>query len=480
MGFYKKCLTGAIPAVALALAAFTTVAVRAETIDFVPVYDAGDADEETGFGQVDQWYRIGKYEVTNTQYVEFLNAVAKDEDTHGLYNIAMGSGRGGIKRSGFPGAWSYTAKSGYEEMPVNYVSLFDAYRFINWLENGQPGVGSGVAQDATSTEDGAYTFGPTGAASLNAEAMYRVPTEDQWYKAAYHDPNQGGAGVGGYWDFATQSDAPPTSESPDDVPAGGRANGSANYLDTDGYAVGWQRYTSDVGAYTTTTSAYGTHDQNGNIDEWTDTQDGAHNVVRGGSYETDLTFLMAGQFVTTTPTSEGPAVGFRIVSKPEDQPVAPTLDPIYPENTQEGTPFVAVAFGADAGVLLIDTIQAHDEDLITGFGESLTFSIQPNTAQNANPYPPGLPEGLASIGSQFIQKTGEDTATFSWDPRVLDRATTLMGDQYDVVVRVEDVYGNSAERVLTLEIVPEPSTVLMMVSMGVMGLLVWWRRRSKV
>ncbi len=207
MGFYKKRLTGMISAVALALAALTTVAVRAETIEFVPVYDAGDADD-TGFGHVEQPYQIGKYEVTNAQYVEFLNAVATDEDEHGLYNRAMGSGGGGIKRSGSNTyGWSYTTKDGYENRPVNYVSLLDAYRFINWLENGKP-------QDATSTENGAYTFGLTGAASLNADAMYRVPTNDQWYRAAYHDPNQGGAGVEGYWAFATQSNDDPDNNSP--------------------------------------------------------------------------------------------------------------------------------------------------------------------------------------------------------------------------------------------------------------------------
>ena len=91
---------------------------------------------------------------------------------------------------------------------------------------------------------------------------------------------------------------------------------------------------------------------------------------------------------------------------------------------------------------------------------------------NVNPYPPGLSDAN-------IQWTGNDTAAFSWDPS-LD-PTVVFGNKYDVVVRVTDTFdGNYADQVLTLEIVPEPSTVLMMVSMGIMGLLVWWRRRSKV
>jgi hypothetical protein len=47
-----------------------------------------------------------------------------------------------------------------DDKPVIAVSWFDALRFINWLENGQP-VG---LQDASTTEDGAYTF--TGASSV--------------------------------------------------------------------------------------------------------------------------------------------------------------------------------------------------------------------------------------------------------------------------------------------------------------------------
>ena len=55
-----------------------------------------------------QWlneYRIGRYEVTSTQYTEFLNAVA-DADPNGLYNTSMGSGYGGITRSGSSGSYA--------------------------------------------------------------------------------------------------------------------------------------------------------------------------------------------------------------------------------------------------------------------------------------------------------------------------------------------------------------------------------------
>ena len=45
-------------------------------ISTVLVGDAGNANDTTGFGAVNEEYRIGTYEVTNSQYAEFLNAKA--------------------------------------------------------------------------------------------------------------------------------------------------------------------------------------------------------------------------------------------------------------------------------------------------------------------------------------------------------------------------------------------------------------------
>ena len=65
--------------------------------------------------------------------------------------------------------------------PANYVTWYDAVRFANWLHNGQP-VG---AQNSSTTEGGAYTM-PL-AAARNVGATVFVPTEDEWYKAAYYN-----------------------------------------------------------------------------------------------------------------------------------------------------------------------------------------------------------------------------------------------------------------------------------------------------
>ena len=144
---------------ALALfALFSAIAVdaRAVTIAWSPVGDAGNAnDPATGnsFGGVGYNYSIGTYDVTNSQYVEFLNA--KDPtgaDPLQLYNSNMSGpfNRGGINyTSGAANGSKYSVISGDGNHPVNWVTWYDAIRFANWVNNGQGN---------SSTETGAYTL----------------------------------------------------------------------------------------------------------------------------------------------------------------------------------------------------------------------------------------------------------------------------------------------------------------------------------
>ena len=324
------------------------VAGPAHGLDYamVRVGNGGNANDTTGFGAVTNPFWIGKYEVTIGQYTEFLNAVAVT-DTYSLYNASMGSDlrTAGIIRSGSSGAYVYnvTGPSGTTpvgadsagDRPVTFVSWFDAARFTNWMANGQP---TG-AQGPTTTESGAYALngatsgtGPARSAinpNTGAAPTYFIPTENQWYKAAYYSPLLN-SGAGGYYDYATQSNTAPGNT------IGGEAN-QANYRPLDFYSVTSsttqslsQNYLTNVGAFTASASFYGTFDQSGNVGEWNDFTGAANSSRgrRGGSYSNTLSpnALSATYSDGLTASSSNQVTGFRIVSTvPEPATSATTL-----------------------------------------------------------------------------------------------------------------------------------------------------------
>jgi len=183
--------------------------------NFVEIGDVNNLNHTTGYGNVNYVYRIAKYVVTNSEYVEFLNSVAAT-DTYNLYSTGMSSDNpGGINRSGSSGTYSYSTKPNMSNKPVVFVSWFDCARYCNWLHNDRP-VGS---QNNSTTEDGAYSLNGAvsgNAVARNANAKYHIPTENEWYKAAYYTPDKNGSGPG-YWKYATQSDSDPVPVSANSV-----------------------------------------------------------------------------------------------------------------------------------------------------------------------------------------------------------------------------------------------------------------------
>lgn len=168
--------------------------------NFVSVLDPNNSNDITGYGGVNYIYQIAQYPVTNCEYAEFLNSVAAT-DTHNLYSSGMGNGRGGITRNGNSGSYTYSIRNNMGNKPINLINWFSAARYCNWLHNGK---GNG------STETGAYTLNGTttgNAIGKNINALYSIPTENEWYKAAYY---KGGGTNAGYWKYATQSDVDPT------------------------------------------------------------------------------------------------------------------------------------------------------------------------------------------------------------------------------------------------------------------------------
>jgi formylglycine-generating enzyme required for sulfatase activity len=285
--------------------------VWAVTIDSVPVGNAGNGGELSGsgagagglgpdaiVGAVSYDYRIGSYEVTNAQYVEFLNAKA-GFDRVGLYNGNMSTNFGGIMRGGSSPNWTYATINGRGDKPVNFVSWYDAIRFANWLHNGQ---GSG------DTETGAYTLGPLGTFGAipvtpplthNAGSQFWLPTENEWYKAAYH---QNDGVTSNYFDYPTSSDAVPTSE----APPGGSNSANHSFLGP---------HLTNVGAYTGTTSPYGAFDLGGNVYEWNEALiGGSFRGLRGGSFSLSEGNLRSSSRYSLNPSAESSNYGFRVAT----------------------------------------------------------------------------------------------------------------------------------------------------------------------
>ena len=287
----------------LALLAVMSAGTKADInyADYVPVGNAGNAaDAVTGHGAVSYNYYISRYEVTNTQYAEFLNAKART-DPNALYNVSMASGtQGGITRSGSDGSYTYTVNAGFANRPVVYVSFLDAMRFTNWLNNGQ---GNG------STESGAYDMTQNPATVVHGVgAAFWVPTGDEWYKAAYYDPTKGG--TGGYWAYPTQNNTAPTAAA-----APNAAPNTANY----NYAAYVGGGLSDVGSYSNSASYYNTFDQGGNAWEFNeDSIGGLYRGLRGGSWNFGSNLLNSGvqgsDFGAPTPSDETYSYGFRLAS----------------------------------------------------------------------------------------------------------------------------------------------------------------------
>lgn len=170
--------------------------------NFVTVYRPGNLADTTGYGNVSYIYQICSYLVTNCEYLDFLNSVAKT-DTYSLYDINMGTS-GGINRSGDSGNYVYSlTDTDMANKPVIYVNWFDCARYCNWLHNGKP-TGN---QDIYTTETGAYSLNGEGsvAKAKNNNALYWIPNENEWYKAAYYGSSDT------YWLYATQSNSAPTS-----------------------------------------------------------------------------------------------------------------------------------------------------------------------------------------------------------------------------------------------------------------------------
>lgn len=276
--------------------------VSAFTIDFVEVGNAGNADDagagggsySSPYGGVAYNYRIGVHEVSeeNIQYARNAGLILVDA-----------------------GAWS-------PSMPAGDMTWYECAAFVNWL-NTSTGhqaaynlrwVGGQWTMSLWSSSDAWQPGGEN--LYRHKDAHYFLPSEDEWYKAAYH---QNDGVTANYWDYATGSNAAPTAI------ASGTAAGTAVF----GNPTGWPAAVALAGGL----SAYGTMGQGGNAWEMLESAyDGSNDqasenrVWRGADFGASAIFLNSSVRGGLYPPSfETDSFGFRVASISIPEPSAAAL-----------------------------------------------------------------------------------------------------------------------------------------------------------
>ncbi|MFM8574231.1 MAG: SUMF1/EgtB/PvdO family nonheme iron enzyme, partial [Pirellula sp.] len=163
-------------------------------IEFVTIGNPNNPDDTTGspsqVGSVAYTYGIAKYE-TSEQMIAVYNALAPNK---------VNSSTWGANK------------------PVTSISWHEAARFVNWL-NTSKGYGPAyrfLADGGTNTDANRALsnsiWDPSDALNYDAsnpmrsrQAKYVLPSYDEWYKAAYYDPD-----TGTYFDYPTANGSAPT------------------------------------------------------------------------------------------------------------------------------------------------------------------------------------------------------------------------------------------------------------------------------
>ena len=226
-------------------------------MEFVEVGNAGNVADDTGYGAVDYVYQMGTHEVSRDMITKYNASAGTVAVT--LADLSM-------------------FLSPRANMPATGMSWNGAARFVNWLNTSTGGVaaykftGTGANDSIALWASGDAGYDPNNE-FRNSQAKYVLPSEDEWYKAAYHSNT-------GYTDYATQSDTAPIATT------GGTTAGTAVY--GQGNITPGPADITDAGGL----SYYGTMAQNGNAAEWgesaldgvNDLSSGETIVFRGGTW----------------------------------------------------------------------------------------------------------------------------------------------------------------------------------------------------
>ncbi|MBX3386579.1 MAG: SUMF1/EgtB/PvdO family nonheme iron enzyme, partial [Phycisphaeraceae bacterium] len=258
-------------------------------IEFVTIGAVGNApwmgdgtpqDRAIGRGGVNYEYRIGRFEVTTAQWVEFYNAAFDRPADDRIPHLIPSDHWGAVSTPAMtPGGQRWRVPVGNEYRAVGDISWRMAAIYCNWLHNDK-------ATNREAFLSGAYdvsTFGYVGdsntfsdQAARSPGAKFFIPTWDEWLKAAHYDPNKNGQDQGGWWKFSTTSDVipligPPPSWLP------GAGIGDDRTGDAEANAAGWgplfpqfSPFSVPLGSYPTVQSPWGLLDVAGGTSEWTE------------------------------------------------------------------------------------------------------------------------------------------------------------------------------------------------------------------
>jgi formylglycine-generating enzyme len=244
---------------------------NALTIDFVTVGNAGNSNDRA-LDTVDDTPGDPTDDSYSSPYggVAYTFRMAVTELSQTMIDKATASGMSHVTAGAFIG-----------NKPAGCMGWYEAAAFVNWLNestghhaayNLSWSLGPGWSMTLWDASDRASTGVDSGTNPFrHKDARYFLPSEDEWYKAAFHQNN----GVtSDYWDYATSSNVVPTSVT------SGTAPGTAVIKPASGPA--------DVNL-AGGLSPYGTMGQDGNVLEWMESTDngnndnaGANRVQRGG------------------------------------------------------------------------------------------------------------------------------------------------------------------------------------------------------
>jgi len=157
------------------------------------------------------------------------------------------------------------------------------------------------------------------AVTRKTDRQWALPSENEWYKAAFHK-NDGT--TSNYFDYPTGSDNTPGNVIIDPDPGNNVNWNRPGY----GYTLGNPYWRSEAGEFENSASPYGTFDQAGNVQEWNEaiiqkwheeTLE-TYRGLRGGSFRTwDPEIMRVSHRSIGYPTGEHDHVGFRVVEIPE-------------------------------------------------------------------------------------------------------------------------------------------------------------------